>query len=383
MAKKKPKYSDEPVVFDKEKLFNICKTDLLKMICEAVSLVAHGNNGVDAFFLKGDKNTLIASQTIIKKINGALEQSRNAKELSFDTKKLSKIFFINDKTAQEVYENFIYAKTIKENYHQATFNLFLEKIRSKYADNFGTEIEKALKSIGKSGKINFVAHSYTKTCSFQNVNKNKTIAIEAKIDWESYTVIISGEDKKYTISLFDVPKFWQKMAKITPDDGESEEVVKDSRQTDLFSVVSLNKVIEIDEDAFEPFDKGDYKEFADKVDAFLRQYWRSENDFDTIKNTQSGFIIGFDNVGIKELANARRGETKMKALSQIKRIIEDAILFEVREDKKEAENILAIYKFLSFISYKGQTFEYQFVVKHKAQGKFIYAVNLDIRKPLN
>ncbi len=148
-------------------------------------------------------------------------------------------------------------------------------------------------------------------------------------------------------------------------------------------VIFLNKVIEIDEDAFEPFDKGNYKEFSDKVDAFLRQYWRSENDFDTITNTQSGFVIGFDNTGIDELSGARRGETKMKALSQIKRIIEDGTLFTVREDKRNADNILAIYTFITYIKYKGQSYEYQFVVKHKPHGKFIYAVNLRIDKPLN
>ncbi len=148
-------------------------------------------------------------------------------------------------------------------------------------------------------------------------------------------------------------------------------------------VVFLNKVIEIDETAFEPFDKGDYKEFSDKVNAFLKQYWRSENDFDTITNTQSGFVIGFDNTGIDELSGARRGETKMKALSQIKRIIEDASLFTVREDKTNNTDFLAIYTFIAYIKYKGIAYEYQFVVKHKVKGKFIYAVNLDIRKPLN
>ena len=147
-------------------------------------------------------------------------------------------------------------------------------------------------------------------------------------------------------------------------------------------VKTLNKVIEIDKDAFEPFDKGNYKEFSEKVNAFLRQYWRNETDFDIIKNTQTGFEIGFDNTGIAELSEARRGETKMKALSKIKQIIEDAILFDVKEDKNNNSFFIAIYKFLSFIKYDGLTYEYKSVVKQSSAGKFIYATSIDVRKPL-
>jgi DNA polymerase III sliding clamp (beta) subunit (PCNA family) len=148
-------------------------------------------------------------------------------------------------------------------------------------------------------------------------------------------------------------------------------------------VKTLNKVIEIDEKVFEPFDKKNYKEFSSKVNAFLKQYWRSENDFDCIKNIQSGFDICFDNVGIKELSEARRGETKMKALSQIKSIIEDAILFTAREENKNDKDVLAVYTFLTYIKYKDKTYEYYFIVKHRAKAKFIYAVSLNVNNPLN
>jgi hypothetical protein len=148
-------------------------------------------------------------------------------------------------------------------------------------------------------------------------------------------------------------------------------------------VKTLNKVIEIDEKVFEPFDKKNYKEFSSKVNAFLKQYWRSEKDFDCIKNIQSGFDICFDNTGISELSEARRGEAKMKALSQIKSIIEDAILFTVREDKKNDNKVLAVYTFLTYIKYKEKTYEYYFTVKHRANAKFIYSVSLNIKKPLN
>lgn len=122
---------------------------------------------------------------------------------------------------------------------------------------------------------------------------------------------------------------------------------------------------------------------AKAVEAFLKEAINAlpENERYII-NKQTGLKIGFDTVGIKELANSRVGEVKSKIIFSFQEFIEKGHLIKVQPDKGKDKSLLAVYTFAVYIEYEGTIYEMWFIVKHRANGKFLYATALDMKKPL-
>lgn len=120
-----------------------------------------------------------------------------------------------------------------------------------------------------------------------------------------------------------------------------------------------------------------YKELKINLERFLKKNFDNSTK---ISNRHTGFIIGYNNNYFKKLTSGTPGELKCIALTSLKDIIKEGVLFNVKIDSKLREDIMLFYWFMCFVTIKNKKYVIRYSVKYTKTGKFIYSGHLDIKE---
>jgi hypothetical protein len=104
-----------------------------------------------------------------------------------------------------------------------------------------------------------------------------------------------------------------------------------------------------------------------------------------IKNIHTRFYIQFNGTSFKKLVSGNVSKEKLIALTHLWDIVENGVLYNVKNDKKNRSEIICIYYFFCFVRFPMNSENkninhkqlFRFTVRQQKDGKLIYSGGID------